>query len=164
MFFVLQSENKPMKPSRHRRNLSVLLAHLVRPKMSALPKPLAGLVSSLPTRPPPLSFRTNIFLQTRFCSCGSCPRQLIQRASVLFLVASRGLRKFGWFLGGRGLLSSNMKMRLVLSARKKPHRECPWGITASPFGLPTRDSEVSTGDPSSISWSFGVLFSLIFFY
>jgi len=153
-----------MKPSRHRRNLSVLPAHLVQQKMFALPKPPEGLASSPPTRPLLRSFRMNIFLQTRFCSCGSCLRQLIRRASLPFLIASRGSRKFGWFLGGKGLPSSNMKMKLVLSARKRPHRECLWVTAARPFGLPTRDNDVSMGNPTSISWSFGGLVFLSNFY
>jgi len=79
---------------------------------------------------------------------------------------SESLRCFGRFevkevrlVPGEGIAFVEYENERVLS-RKKPHRNA-YGDNGKPFGYLPRH-EVSTGDPSSISWSLVSFFSNIF--
>jgi RNA recognition motif-containing protein len=138
----LKSVNKLTKLSKPKRSSSVPPA-LPTPRVR--PKPPKEPASSRPAVQQPQSSQTNIFLPTKFCSCGTSPTQRTRRVLQRYLVVSKDSRKSDWCRAERGSRSSNTRTSLVLSARRRPPRECRWGTMASLSGLLTRDNELLCG-------------------
>lgn len=137
ILFILKSANKPTRPSKHRRNSSVLLP-LSNPR--AQPRPPKVPVSSPPPLRRPLSFPTSTFHRTRFCSCGNCRTTQHRKACLLSLAGSKDSWKSDWCRVARELLSSNTRPRLEQSALRRLRRACLWATRARRFALPTNDS------------------------
>lgn len=133
----MQSGNKPRRPSKHRRNSSVLpppSKQVVQRKPPKVPASSLPLALRLP------SFQTSTYPPTRFCSCGICPTTQTRKVFLLSLVASKGSRKSDWCRVVRESHSSSTRPRLEQSARRRLRRACPWATRARRFALPTSDS------------------------
>lgn len=128
-----------MMRSKHRRSTSA--PPLRSPTTYAQPKPQRALVSSLHRAPLLLLYQTNIFLPTRFCSCGTCQMTLAKRVFRRCSVVSTDSRKSDWCQVARVLHSSSTMPKLVLSVQRRLPQTCLWENRASQSALPTNDSD-----------------------
>lgn len=129
-----------MMRSKHRRSSSAPPPPQF-PTTHAQPKPQRALVSSLHLALQLLLCQMNIFLPTRFCSCGICQMTLAKRVSRRCSVVSRDSRKSDWCQVARVLLSSSTMPKLVLLVQRRLPRTCLWENKASQSALPTNDSD-----------------------